>query len=52
MIIWGGVLSKDYNNPTNNGGRYNPATDSWTLMSTVGAPTGRLITMAYGQARG
>jgi N-acetylneuraminic acid mutarotase len=35
MIIWGG-----WDN-LNTGGRYNPATDVWTLTSTNNAPTGR-----------
>ncbi|HEV8375142.1 MAG TPA: kelch repeat-containing protein, partial [Candidatus Polarisedimenticolia bacterium] len=40
MIIWGGHV-----NGTsiyfNTGGRYNPATDSWTATSTVSAPSAR-----------
>jgi N-acetylneuraminic acid mutarotase len=41
MLVWGG-----WNGSTslNTGGRYNPATDTWTAMSTtngVGAPTAR-----------
>ncbi|MEE8464494.1 MAG: Ig-like domain-containing protein [Gammaproteobacteria bacterium] len=40
MIIWGGVLDRcasiDCLFSTNTGGRYNPATDTWTPMSTVG----------------
>ena len=39
MIVWGGVRT-----PTdlfNNGGRYNPDTDSWVATSTTNAPTGR-----------
>jgi len=40
MIVWGGgdlgpVIA------TNTGGRYNPTTDSWTPISTVGAPSPR-----------
>jgi hypothetical protein len=39
MIVWGGT---DIDNiDTNTGGRYNPATDSWTPTSTTGAPIGR-----------
>ncbi len=37
MIVWGGSGSGNLNT----GGRYNPATDTWTAMSTTGAPTGR-----------
>ena len=40
MIVWGG-----YNFPPesywNSGGRYNPATDSWTATSIINAPEGR-----------
>jgi N-acetylneuraminic acid mutarotase len=40
MIVWGG-----YNGSTssylNTGGRYNPATDTWTPTSTTDAPEGR-----------
>jgi len=40
MIVWGGGFS---GNPpyVNSGGRYTPATDSWTPTSTANAPTGR-----------
>lgn len=45
MIVWGGVNTflvggsgKQY---YNSGGIYDPATDSWTAMSTVNAPTAR-----------
>lgn len=45
MIIWGGVVRHcDLNNcftSTNTGGRYDPATDTWVPMSTVGAPSPR-----------
>ncbi|HET8946968.1 MAG TPA: hypothetical protein VFQ07_08290 [Candidatus Polarisedimenticolia bacterium] len=41
MIVWGG-----YTNPAdpigvNTGGRYNPALDTWTAVTTGGAPAGR-----------
>src|SRR5262249_29133805 len=39
MIVWGGNASTYFNT----GGRYNPATDSWTATSTANAPDGRLI---------
>ncbi|MCH7780085.1 MAG: hypothetical protein IH848_04505, partial [Acidobacteria bacterium] len=34
MLVWGGLDTY----PDEPGRRYNPATDSWTAMSTVGAP--------------
>jgi hypothetical protein len=34
MIVWGGVI----NQFLNTGGRYDPATDSWTATSTINAP--------------
>ncbi|MCH7781137.1 MAG: hypothetical protein IH848_09835, partial [Acidobacteria bacterium] len=36
MIVWGGM-----NGGHNSGDRYDPATDTWTQMSRVGAPLGR-----------
>jgi N-acetylneuraminic acid mutarotase len=40
MIVWGGFFtSQAYT--LNTGGRYNPATNSWTAMSTIGAPRAR-----------
>src|SRR5262245_32401783 len=38
MIIWGGVIDTDKDIP---GQRYDPATDSWSLISGIGAPQGR-----------
>jgi hypothetical protein len=41
MIVWGGT--DDGSTGLNTGGRYNPATDSWTAASTgANAPVGRL----------
>jgi len=43
MIVWGGEWS-DFvgtNICWNTGGRYDPATDTWTPTSTVGAPSAR-----------
>ena len=37
MIIWGGYIGIG----VNTGGRYNPATDSWTNTSITNAPTAR-----------
>ncbi|HEX8336650.1 MAG TPA: Ig-like domain-containing protein, partial [Pyrinomonadaceae bacterium] len=39
VVIWGGTTQ--YGGRTNAGSRYNPATDTWTSMSTVGAPRPR-----------
>jgi hypothetical protein len=36
MIVWGGAA--DYPQPLNTGGRYDPATDTWTATSTTGTP--------------
>ena len=36
VLVWGGGANR------NEGGRYDPITDSWSPMTTVGAPTGRL----------
>ena len=42
MIAWGGYNFNDNRlNTLNTGGRYDPATDSWTPTSTTNAPTGR-----------
>jgi N-acetylneuraminic acid mutarotase len=41
MVVWGGA----YGNPTNyvnTGGRYDPVGDSWTAISTAGAPSARV----------
>jgi len=38
MIVWGGEHD---NVALNSGGRYNPATDVWTAITTTNAPTGR-----------
>ncbi len=38
MIAWGG----DWNGKRDTGSRYDPATDSWTMMSVVGAPSPRI----------
>ncbi len=43
MVIWGGVTSEVSGTIacTNTGARYNPATDTWSPLSTAAAPTGR-----------
>jgi N-acetylneuraminic acid mutarotase len=40
MIVWGGFNAATW---LNNGGRYNPATNSWTSISLVQAPVGRTV---------
>ncbi len=42
MIVWGGV-NDDFPSTTifNNGGKYNPSTNSWTATSLTNAPTDR-----------
>ncbi|MEK6607505.1 MAG: galactose oxidase, partial [Myxococcota bacterium] len=43
MLVWGGTVDYDDGGGTyfNSGGRYNPATDTWTATSTTGAPSAR-----------
>jgi len=42
MIVWGGIYdASGYSYSTNTGGRYDPAADSWSPTTTVGAPDGR-----------
>jgi hypothetical protein len=38
MIVWGGY---DGLQPLRTGARYNPSTDTWTTISTIGVPTER-----------
>ncbi len=38
MIVWGGFDGSTY---FNNGGRYNPANNTWQPVSSVGAPSAR-----------
>jgi len=41
MVLWGGFFSDGGGSHyLNNGGRYDPATDTWTAVSTVDAPFG------------
>jgi len=43
MIIWGGwVLEGSWLHFLNNGAMYDPVLDSWTQISTLNAPTGRI----------
>jgi hypothetical protein len=39
MIVWGGEVGTT---PVNSGGRYDPATDTWTATSTTNAPSARM----------
>ena len=39
MIVWGGT--PDGNTALNTGGRYNPATDTWSATTTTNAPSAR-----------
>jgi len=44
MIVWGGLAATGIPNTqtlTNRGARYDPATDGWTAVSTIGAPDAR-----------
>jgi N-acetylneuraminic acid mutarotase len=41
MIVWGGSFLDNGWHYFNTGGRYNPATDSWTATSTANAPVAR-----------
>lgn len=44
VIIWGGLTAWN-GTPLDTGARYNPATDTWSPMSTVGAPSARFAHM-------
>src|SRR5439155_869606 len=48
MIVWGGFGSTINNlvNHLNNGGKYNPTTDSWTATSMTNAPSARFLQTA------
>jgi len=41
MVVWGGQNAGSPGSPLNDGGRYNPVGDSWTTVSTTGAPAPR-----------
>jgi N-acetylneuraminic acid mutarotase len=43
MIIWGGAFTDNKWHFFNTGGRYDPATDSWTPTSTTNAPIARWL---------
>jgi N-acetylneuraminic acid mutarotase len=46
MIIWGG-LGTSLSGSWNDGGRYNPQTNTWTAISSVNAPSGRHYARAF-----
>lgn len=42
MLVWGGIPDVAAGSPTyNNGGLYNPLTDTWRPVASAGAPEGR-----------
>ncbi|MCL4266286.1 MAG: tandem-95 repeat protein [Anaerolineae bacterium] len=42
MIAWGGCTGSPFcDTPQNDGGRYDPVSDSWTAVTTINAPTAR-----------
>jgi N-acetylneuraminic acid mutarotase len=41
MIVWGGATNTSSVAVLNDGGRYRPATDTWTAVATNGAPASR-----------
>jgi hypothetical protein len=42
MIAWGGCTGSPLcNSPQNDGGRYDPVSDSWTAVTTINAPAAR-----------
>ncbi|MFZ3375406.1 MAG: hypothetical protein WA183_07615, partial [Chthoniobacterales bacterium] len=41
MIVWGGYFYDGSSHYLNTGGRYDPATDSWTATNTANAPSDR-----------
>ena len=42
MVVWGGYLPDGSGPYFNTGGRYDPATDTWTATSTIDAPSARV----------
>lgn len=46
MIIWGGSTTDGIVGSFADGARYNPANNSWTLMSSVNAPIARSLPLA------
>ncbi len=48
MLVWGDRWGSTVGEVLNDGGRYDPATDSWTPITTQNAPTGGGITAQFG----
>lgn len=42
LVVWGGSLTSQDESPLNSGARYNPQTNTWSPITTTGAPTARL----------
>jgi N-acetylneuraminic acid mutarotase len=43
MIVWGGALDALRTNPATDAALYDPASNSWSPISMVGAPSGRFM---------
>jgi len=43
MIVWGGITGFSYGVVQDTGGRYDPASDTWSATATAGAPAGRYV---------
>ena len=41
MVVWGGIGQDVFSSMLNSGGRYDPATDSWTATNVADAPSPR-----------
>jgi hypothetical protein len=46
FIVWGGNTTTSSNQFRNDGARYDPATNTWRAVSTVGAPAGARLSTA------
>lgn len=47
MIVWGGCVEYGCTTLLNDGGRYNPATNTWTATSMNGVPSPRSTNLAW-----
>jgi N-acetylneuraminic acid mutarotase len=52
MIVWGGHYDDTYDHVLNSGARYNPATNTWTTISSVNAPQARSYPVAVWTGNG
>jgi N-acetylneuraminic acid mutarotase len=43
MVVWGGAILNSGTILLNDGGRYDPETDTWRAISTDGAPSARVV---------